>query len=513
MSIPVNELLKYFKILKKRKYLFIILSLLIMSVFIWGSYTLPRKYKAESTIFIEKNVINKLVEGIAISPSMEDRLRVLKYALLSRGLVLNVMKDLNINLKAKNDKELEELIADYQKRTNLTVKGNDLFIVSILDMDPKLAMNYVNTLVGKYIEGNLTSKREEAYGANRFLGEQLTALKTKLDKAEDAVIKYRQEKGVFILTDEKGLIEQMRNYKNEIEYLRVAHKELAATGKSLSTQLQHIDKYSVSVYKHAENRNAKALEKRLQDLLVRYTENYPEVVRLRAEIESLKKQGPAQAKESQSGEPDQSSINPTYQEMEQQYLQLEAQTQANEARQRELIRLLSARESELRNIPESKRRLMELENERDSQKVLYDKLLQRQGQSDIGKQMEVDDKTTTFRIIDPAILPVQPDSPNRVKLILTGIFLGLAGGLGGVFIREGFDSSVKEMRTLKDLGVHVLAIVPSIANETEQIQKKKKDRVLYAAAGSYFLLICITLLLEALGISYVDFFLKRLSML
>ena len=513
MDIPVNELLKYFKIVIKRKTLFIILSLSIMSIFIWGSYALPRKYKAESTIFIEKNVINKLVEGIAISPSMEDRLKVLKYALLSRGLVLNVMKDLNIDLKAKNDKELEDLIADYQKRTNLIVKGNDLFIVSIFDADPKLAMNYVNGLVGKYIEGNMTSKREEAYGANRFLGEQLNSLKTKLDKAEADVMKFRQEKNIYILQDEKGLLQQIGNYKNEIESLQVAHKELAAVGKSLGTQLQNIDKYTVSVYKHTENRNVKILEKKMQDLLVKYTENYPEVVRLKAEIDSLKKQGPVQVKEYEKGEPDQSSINPIYQNLEQQHLENEAQIQANEARQRQLITMLRARENEMRNIPESKRRLMELENVRDSQKALYNKLLERQEQSDIGKNMEVNDKTTTFRVIDPAIFPVKPASPNRIKLFLTGIFLGLAGGLGGVFIREGFDSSVKEIRTLKDLGAVVLAIVPTIADESKEIQKKKKDRVLYATAGSYFLFICITLLLEALGISYVDFFLKRLNML
>src|SRR5512139_590448 len=206
MELPTAELKKHFKVVLKMKTLFIVLSLCIMSVVIWGSYFLPKKYMAESTVFIEHNVIKELVKDIAITPSMEDRLRVLRYAMLSRGLILRVFKDLDLDSKARNDKELEDMIQDFQQRTSIAVKGNDLFIVSILDQSPKLARDYVNTLVRRYVEENTTSKREEAYGAGKFLNEQIVVQKTKLDKAEDAVIKYRQDKGLYLAVDEKSII-------------------------------------------------------------------------------------------------------------------------------------------------------------------------------------------------------------------------------------------------------------------------------------------------------------------
>ncbi|SPP99498.1 Polysaccharide chain length determinant protein, PEP-CTERM locus subfamily [Candidatus Sulfobium mesophilum] len=504
MELPTAELKKHFKVVLKMKTLFIVLSLCIMSVVMWGSYFLPKKYMAESTVFIEHNVIKELVKDIAITPSMEDRLRVLRYAMLSRGLILRVFKDLDLDSKARNDKELEDMIQDFQQRTSIAVKGNDLFIVSILDQSPKLARDYVNTLVRRYVEENTTSKREEAYGAGRFLNEQIVAQKTKLDKAEDAIIKYRQDKGIYLAVDEKSIIHDIKYYNDQLEGLKIEKNELKATSGSIKNQLKGVDQYSVSVMRHTENRSVKALENKLNALLVRYTENYPEVVKLKAEIEALKKQGTVQKDADKSAEPEQSTINPIYQELKQRELQTEAAIEANDAKQGQIRAMVASRERELRNIPESKRKLMDLEQERDAFKELYGKLLNRQGQSDVSKEMEVADKSTTFRIVDPAVLPQKPASPNRVKIFLAAIFLGLAGGLGGVFVRDGIDTSVKRTKTLRDLGYQVLAVIPKIYNEEAEKAVIKRDRKLYAIAGSYLVVLCVTMLLEIVGFSYVD---------
>ncbi len=504
MELPSAEYQKYLKMVLKRKELFIVLALCIMSVVIWGSFFLPKKYKAESTVFIEHNVIKELVKDIAITPSMEDRLRVLRYAMLSRGMILKVFKDLDLDSKARNDKELEDLIQDFQKRTSISVKENDLFMVSILDKDPKLARDYVNTLVRRYVEENTTSKREEAYGAGRFLSEQIVAQKAKLDKAEDAVIKYRQEKGVTLALDEKSIINDIKYYNDQMEGLKIEKNELKATSASIKNQLKGVDQYSVSVMRHTENRSVKALEKKISELLVRYTENYPEVVKLKAEVEALKNQGTAKKDSEKSIEPEQSTINPIYQELKQRELQTEASVEANDAKQGQMRALIATRERELRNIPESKRKLMDLEQERDVFKELYTKLLDRQGQSDVSKEMEVADKTTTFRLVDPAVLPQKPASPNMAKIFLAAIFLGLFGGLGGVFIRDGVDTSVKQVKALRDLGFQVLAVIPKIYNEEAEKATIKRERKLYAIAGSYLLVLCVTMLLEIVGFSYMD---------
>jgi len=509
MNLQHSELQKYLKALNKGKYFFIILSLSIMSVIIWGSYFLPKRYEAKSTIFIESNVIKNLVKGIAVSPSMEDRIRVLRYAMLSRDIVSKVLTDLDVD--TKDTKEFEEKILSYQKYTQISVKGNDLFIASIRDPNPKFAMNYINTLVRRYVEENISSKREESYGANRFLNEQIVQFKEKLDKADEKIINFRREKGIYMAVDEGSLMKEIKELSKEIDNINVMRNQLMATKNITQTQLKNEDPMTVAFSRHSGSDNATitALENKMKQLLVKYTDNYPEVIKIKAEIEALKKQAEAKPKDAPSGdttEPEMSTMNPIYQQLKQTFLQTETEIDALDARKRQLSALIGRKESELRNIPEGKKILGDLEKERDSHKNIYEQLLTRVGQSEVSKEMEIEDKATTFRIVDPAVLPMKPVSPDRVKLIFIGIFLGILGGIGGVVARENFSPSVNSLKTLKNLGVEVLAVIPRIFNEEEQQVKAKKDKLVYSIAGSYLCVIGLLLVHELMGLTYIDSF-------
>ena len=65
------------------------------------------------------------------------------------------------------------------------------------DPDPEFAKNYINALVGAYVEENLAAKREESFGASRFISEQVTFYKNKLDAIEDEINQFRKKTGIF----------------------------------------------------------------------------------------------------------------------------------------------------------------------------------------------------------------------------------------------------------------------------------------------------------------------------
>ena len=62
----------------------------------------------------------------------------------------------------------------------------------MIDLDPAFARDYINTLVNIYVEENLADKREESYGANRFLAEQVTFYKQKLDEIDAKIIDFQK---------------------------------------------------------------------------------------------------------------------------------------------------------------------------------------------------------------------------------------------------------------------------------------------------------------------------------
>jgi polysaccharide chain length determinant protein (PEP-CTERM system associated) len=511
-----SEIQKYLKMINKGKFFFISLSFLIMSIIVWGNYFMQKIYEASSTVFIERGVINELVKGIAITPSMDDRIKVIRYEMFSRGILEKVMKDLDLDSKLNDKRMLNNVINHFQKKTKLEVKGEELFIVSIQDPDPKLARDYINGLIRRYVEDNISAKREETFAATRFLSEQLANLKEKLDKSENAIISFRQQQGIYLSVDEKSLIEEMKRYKLDMEGLKIKKDELVATIKSIKGQLQSEKPFTVAILSKGKiDNNRVLLENRLNQLLVKYTENYPEVIMLKEEIEALKKQGSNGIRgdsDSTQTESEMSTLNPIYQELKQKVLHAGAELSALYAKEKQLTAMIEEREKELRHLPEGKKRLSELEKERDTYRNLHEQLLIRHGQSEVSKQMEIEDKSTTFRIVDPAVLPQKPVSPNRPMMIIAGIILGFLGGFGGVYLREYLDPSVKEPQVLKDLGLVVLAVIPRIFNADENRRRVKKERLLYTVSAIYLFVIGINLLMEVMGVSPVEPMLAKIGL-
>jgi polysaccharide chain length determinant protein (PEP-CTERM system associated) len=509
---PIAEIMRYVKLVIEKKYLFIISSLIIMSMIVWGSYFIPNKYEAKSTIFIESNVIEQLVKGIAISPSMDARIQVLRDTMLGRSLVLNVIRKLDLDSEIEDEESLEEMIIGFQDKTGLRVKKNNLINVGFTSKDPLLARDYVNTLVEAYVDSNIFAKREEAYDASKFLQKQVDFFKEKMDRGEEAIIKFRQDQGIYAVMDERALIAEIKNHEIAIENLKIKRNELNATMGSVKRQLKDEEPFMVTMFStNGLDDIIQSLENRRNQLLVNYTENYPEVIKLKAEIETLRNKDKSQPVENSMTQTQSeiSAVNPVHQELKQKSMELEAEIEALNSKEKLLNSLIAEKKQELRNIPENKKQLADLIKENDSFKKLYQDLLERLGQSEVSKQMEIEDKATTFRIIEPAILPTLPVSPNRKMMIIAGIVIGILGGFALIFILDYVDDSVKTIDILKSFGLPVLAIIPTIQNAETLAMRRKKDLVLYSVTGLYMLCIFMVFAMEILGLPYMENFINN----
>lgn len=465
---------RYVRLVSKKKYLFVILALLIMTGVVVISYLLPERYEAKCTVFIEKSVISDLVRGIAISPSFEDKLRVLAYAMKSRTLLLKVLNDLDLNVNSQNNGQLEKMVREFQENTDVRLKDKEgLFTITFNSENPRIARDYVNALVRRYIEENITSKREESYGATSFLGEQITTIKAKLEEAETKVNNYKRENGSTLAQDEGSLLAAIGDAQQKIDEITIKRHQLES--------LQGLTKRNDPL----KGRLA-ALQKKQQELGLVYTDNHPEVVDTKNEIAAVKqliKSGGSARSE---------YVDTPSLEMERISMELSS-LRAAENNQR---RFIAAKQALLRSIPAAKTGLEELDREKNSQKLLYEQLMARHGQSEVAKQMEVQDKATIFRIVDPAVLPTKPYSPQRIRIILLGIVGGVVASFGFLLLLDQLDNSVRNVESLKSLGIPVLAVVPTIENPLEVEAARKRDYWFYGVAAAFFMLILATVPLE-----------------
>jgi succinoglycan biosynthesis transport protein ExoP len=68
-----------------------------------------------------------------------------------------------------------------------------------------------------------------------------------------------------------------------------------------------------------------------------------------------------------------------------------------------------------------------------------------------------------FSVLNPAYLPDSPESPNRLRMLLVALALGVGLGAAMVFGREYFDRSIRDAQSLQDeFDVPVLAEIPRI---------------------------------------------------
>lgn len=469
---------RYLALIKRDKKLCIIVALLVMTLVTAGAYVIPNKYEAKSTVFIEKSIISELLKGLTFTPSAEDKIKVLTYALNSRTLIVKVIDELD--LKKEGEAGQESLVKSLQERTQIKIKDKEgLFIISFQDKNPKLARDYVNALVRRYIDENTSSKREESYGATQFLSDQLSTFKEKLEKSEEEANAFKRGSGSVATMDPASLLKDINDSQQRADDLKIREAQLETTiaglGRSYSAQS-----------------NLPALQKRLQELQLQYTDSYPEIIRLKEEIrgveEQLKSAKPTIVRPSESPEYDRLSSELRA------VRQAEANLRINIARNRGLLQSIPAARAELDN----------LEREKQSQRTLYESMLSRQGQSEVSKQMTVQDKSTVFRVVDPAILPIRPVSPDRVKLILLGILAGIGGGVGLVILKDQMDDSVKSIDMASQFGLPILGIIPRIEDPQLVAVQSRQTRKLFVFAGMYFSLILVVLAIEVLGVTDIS---------
>jgi len=398
------DIKRYLRLVLKRRYLFAITAAIIITTVVIMSYFVPPVYEAKTVVSVEKSFLNDVLKKIGGTQSIDDKASALSTIMKSRTLVLKVISDLGVDVQGMTEAQVEGLIKSAQAKTQITIEFSksgrmdvDFFTVSFQDRDPRFARDYVNNVVSRYIESTLGSKREDSFGANRFLLDQINQFKEKVGKLDAEIVELKKDQDIVL-------------YNRFLE-----------------------------------------LQKRHDDLLVQYTEDHPEVIKAQSELEALKKKYAISQK-------------------------------------------ILAHASNVIN------RLTILERERESSKKIFDELTSAYGKSEVSAQAELQDKAGTFRIVDPAVLPITPVSPDRMRIILLGIVGGIVSAIGLIVLLDTFDDSIKNVDMIKSLGIPVLAIIPHIQDSHALIKSRRKDICFYTLSGLYVMLLVAVIVLERLGL-------------
>ena len=334
----------------------------------------------------------------------------------------------------------------YQDRLDIEpVKQSRLVEVSFESRDPVLAAEIVNSVAENYINQNLELRWQAAQKASEWIAQQLVGVKAKLEKSEDEMQAYARANGLLFLESEKGATENIVDSRLRELQDALTKAQADRIGKESLYRLVESGDYA-SLPTVFDNRELQELTLRLSDLDTQeallastFAPDYPRRKQLESEIAE------AQQTLEQERQRAAAHINDDY--------------FASVRRESLLREAFAAAEKDANGIAERSVQYNILKREVDTNRGLYDGLLDRLKQAGVAAGL----KESNIRVVDAAVPPKKPAKPRVALNLSLGLLVGLAAGIGAAFLQEYFDNSLKTTEDVERiLQLPALALIPAV---------------------------------------------------
>ena len=205
-------------------------------------------------------------------------------------------------------------------------------------------------------------------------------------------------------------------------------------------------------------------EEQLRALLLKYTENHPDVIAQRRLIESLQQRAEGcfgDRRRSQRRKPLRNAVkrslpNPVYDQLKVKLIEADAGVVSLQRQRDEAMRYRDRLEKIQHEQPGLIAEYQNMDRDYNVLRRNYEELLRRLQSANIAQAADTQADKVKLQIIDPPEVPRLPVAPNRL-LLITGVLLsGLGTGVGLTVLFGQLDRSFSTVDQLRSLGLPVL---------------------------------------------------------
>jgi len=462
-SAPVDrsgEVRRVLAILRRRWMAFAAVFLFI--VFMVGLYTLRQTplFTATANLIVNSRVVNlapKDKEVVASAPTddsaVDSEIQILK----SPAVTNRVVEDLQLYRRPEFAIEVKQLPRDdaiaaigAKLRKQLVIDrpgGTNVLAITFSATDPVLSAHVANSVARQYLAVKANTRVQAAQLAESGLGKELNLLRAKLETAEQEVASYRAANNL-LSSDGVTLTEQeIALYKQQDTQARVTLAEEQARLDTARSQLARGSRgddvgeaLNSQVVEQLRGKRAEVSVK-LAELLARYRPGHPDVVKAQRQLDDI--DGAIQA------------------EIGRVVSNLEARVSVARQRAGTVGSISNGARGQLAANNAAAVGLNELERKVEAYRSNYAAMLERQNAVSTQALISDDDA----RLFSPALVPQQPDFPNKTLNLLLGALVGLVAGSLTVWLLHFFDRTMVTSRDVEDkLDILHVANLPEVAS-------------------------------------------------
>jgi capsular exopolysaccharide synthesis family protein len=466
------DLRSLWHVLIKRRWTVLGCTALITVVALVSALLEAPRYRANATLQIEPSglrIVN--LEGVeAVDPGydfMATQIELLKSRALAERAVrqLGLVSDTDFQAAVSKPSGLASLVALVRGnetkpapstrslesreaaatdqviggRSVAIVSDSQLVQVSYVSPDPLVAQKVATGLAQAFIEANVSRRDENSKYARAFLEDRLAQLKLKLEDSEKALIAFAQQQGLASIDQNSSLA------SSNLEQLNTALG--AATAERIRAE---------ATWRQAQAAGAVSPEAMKSPLLDTLRQQRAD---LKAEYESKRSLFKPDYPEMQSLSRRITEVETRIEEEAGAFTaSSKASYEAAKANENLLREQVDALQSELLDLQSRSVQFNILKRESDTNRQLYDALLQRYKEIGVAGGATVNNVS----LVDKA-LPGYRFEPNIQRRTIVGLLFGLLLSFGLAFLLERLDETIKTPEDIeRHLHLPVVGVVPKI---------------------------------------------------
>lgn len=406
--------------------------------------------------------------------------------LLSRPNLERISRMTDLDVQATNNEEYEKILGDLKENLKISPAGRDnIYTLSIENEDPELAKNIVQSTLTVFIENTLGETRNDSDEAQKFLNTQIREYENRLLEAENRLTAFKQKySDVSIGQGSRDYYTAVKQEQLNLEQAELQLSEAKTRLESAKAQLVGEEPVFGLFSSRVENSSRVTttydgrimqLEENLDSLMLRYTDNHPEVKELKRQLDSLNAKRDKEIKEyyesvkanSSQSSSGMSSIdqNPVYQGLKIQVNQYENEVASLTVRVNNFRNKLVELQNKVHTLPEIEAELTALNRGYNITKQKYEELLSRKETAELAQQADETTDKIQFRIIDPPRAATEPTGPARIVFFIAATVLGIGVGVGVSLVMSQINPVVTSSSQLaKMTGIPVFGTVSANSN-------------------------------------------------
>lgn len=347
-------------------------------------------------------------------------------------------------------------------------KESEVLVVSVVSADPEMAAAMANAFAQEYIDFGLDSRATNVQQATSWLGQRIEELRHQVTASENALREFQaREDLVDTANREKIISAKLGTLTAELIKAQSRRSEAGARYNQVTALLENgdDDESLVTIINTAmvldAHRVKVSQERRVSELSERYGYKHPKMIAAKADLQDAKRR--------LSVEIDKSANN------------IRKERELAAAQEDRFRGMIAQQQTEMRKVSGKGFKLKQLEREVEANRRLYETFLARFKEADVADEYHV----SNAQIIDHAIVPITPFKPNRKRMVMIAVVIGLGIGVLVAVLRDHLDNTFKTKEDVEhSLKLPVIGMLPKL--RSGPLSKHKSERLVLNEPRSPF---------------------------